>query len=116
MRVSVGRSETQISPKFSVYIRSHPNKPELDMTPKLVSTREAARLFGISRPTLKKLRIGHRNTPPALVENVHWVRFSQTFVLFNLALMEDFLANKNNPNAHQITIENYLRSLPSSQS
>ena len=36
-------------------------------------------------------------------------------ILFNIPLLEDFLANRSNPTAHQKAIESYLRLLPSSQ-
>jgi len=83
---------------------------------KFATTAETASIFSISPSTLKALRLGHLHRPAILTEGVHWVRLAEKNILFNLALMEDFLANRNNPGAHQTAIENYLRSLPSSQS
>jgi hypothetical protein len=80
-----------------------------------IGTSEAARRFGISAFTLKTMRIGFRQTPASLVEGVHWIRPSARKVLFNAALLEDFLINRGNPEAHDRAIAAYLASLPSSK-
>ena len=72
--------------------------------------------MSISFSTLKKLRLGHRSTPAILTEGVHWFRLAEKDVRFNIALMEDFFINRENPKAHAKAIDDYLRSLPNSQS
>jgi hypothetical protein len=48
-----------------------------------------------------------------LLEGVHWVRVGRTSILYNLPLLEDYIANLGDPAAHQRAIDNYLASLPS---
>jgi len=85
------------------------------MAQKFATTKQTAEIFSISSSTLKALRLGHLNRPPILTEGIHWVRLAEKNILFNIPLLEDFLANRSNPTAHQKAIEFYLRSLPSSQ-
>jgi len=85
------------------------------MTQKFATSAETAQIFSISRSTLKKWRLGLNQTPACLQEGIHWIRLDGGDVRFNVSLMEDFYSNKSNPGAHEKAIENYLRSLLSSQ-
>ncbi len=89
--------------------------PVPPMTQKFATSAQTATLFSISRSTLKKWRLGLNQTPACLQEGIHWIRLDGGDVRFNVSLMEDFYSNKINPGAHEKAIENYLRSLPSSQ-
>jgi hypothetical protein len=81
-----------------------------------LTSKQTCEQFSISRSTLKKWRIGLGPISPILIEGAHWYRIDGKDCRFNSQLIEDFLLNQNNPTAHQRAIENYLRSLPSSQS
>lgn len=83
---------------------------------KFATTAETSAIFSISASTLKAMRLGHLDRPATFTEGVHWTRLADKKVLFNLPLVEDFLINKSNPQAHQRAIDRYLASLPSSQS
>lgn len=81
---------------------------------KFAKTTETSDLFSVSRSTLKKWRLGLNSTPACLKEGIHWLRLDGGDIRFNVLLIEDFLANKDNPDAHQRAIDSYRRSLPSS--
>jgi hypothetical protein len=50
-----------------------------------------------------------------LVLGIHWFRRSKTApVLYNLPLLVDKLVNTERPDLHEIAIQNFLASLPSS--
>lgn len=68
----------------------------------------AAEVLGLSQWTLRDWRLDGR-----LIENVHWVRISQTSILYNIDLLKDYIANISNPGQHQLAIEAFLKSLPS---
>jgi hypothetical protein len=72
--------------------------------------REIARLIGLSTETLKKLRLSG-----ALAEGIHWVRHGTKRVVFNFELMRDWNINRCNPQVHQLAIDAFLASLPSSK-
>jgi hypothetical protein len=80
-----------------------------------VSKRSAIELLGISDSTLKVWRLGKGDRPPKLTEGVHWIRYSEKAILYNSALLEDFIVNIANPEAHERAIANYLASLPSNK-
>lgn len=83
---------------------------------KYLQTIAAVEYFGVTEKTLKIWRIGTDQTPPILIEGVHWVRCTTRTVLFNVPLMEDWLAHHIlNPELHQKAIEAHLQSLPSHQ-
>ncbi len=83
---------------------------------KYSSTPATAVYFGVSINTLKMWRNGNATTKPVLIEGVHWARSGERSILFNIPMMEDWLANhKTNPAAHQRAIDSYLKSLPSHQ-
>ena len=82
----------------------------------LIDTATACKTFSVSNSTLKKLRLGRGSVPAVLIPGAHWTRLTGKKVLFNSELMSDFFATQNNPKAHEKAIDDYLRSLPSSQS
>jgi hypothetical protein len=71
---------------------------------------EATKITGLSHHQLKKLRLSGR-----LTEGIHWVYVNSRSVLYNVPLITDWIANRANPDLHEIAIKNYLASLPSSQ-
>jgi hypothetical protein len=71
---------------------------------------EAQRVTGLSQHSLKKLRLSGR-----LEEGVHWVYVTSRTIAYNRDLLLDWIANRRNPEHHQIAIQKYLASLPSSQ-
>lgn len=66
--------------------------------------------LGISSDMLKDYR-----RRGLLIEDVHWVRLNSRVILYNLALMADWIQNRNNPAGHQRAIELYLSSLACNQ-
>jgi Putative excisionase (DUF1233) len=48
-------------------------------------------------------------------EGIHFFRISKSLILYNLPLIEDWIANSQHPEHHEKAIENFLASLPSSQ-
>lgn len=86
-------------------------------TPLFADKNLVASVLGIRSGTLKTWRIGRPDlgVAPVLKENIHWVRQSPRLVLYNVALLQDFIANRANPQAHDRAIAAYLESLPSSQ-
>jgi hypothetical protein len=71
---------------------------------------EATRATGLSHHSLKKLRLSGR-----LENGIHWVYVTSRTIAYNHDLLIDWVANRKNPAHHEIAIQNYLRSLPSSQ-
>lgn len=72
--------------------------------------------FGLSKNTLKVWRNGSAKIKASLIEGVHWVKSGERSVLYNVPLLEDWLANrKTNPEAHQRAIDAHRQSLPSNQ-
>lgn len=65
--------------------------------------------------TLKHWRIGNRDIKPKLIEGVHWFRPGTRSILYNISLIEDWLANLQDPKAHEKAIEAYRASLPSNK-
>lgn len=80
------------------------------MAVQFVGKRDAERLTGLSHETLKKYRFDGK-----LTEGIHFVRQNQRLVLYNAALLADWIQNRADPQAHQRAIDNYLISLPSNQ-
>ncbi|WP_204136982.1 hypothetical protein [Halomicronema sp. CCY15110] len=72
---------------------------------------QAAELIGLSPETLKKYRLKDK----ILIEDIHWVKLNRRTIRYNLPLLADWLANRNDPQAHQKAIEQYQRSLLSNQ-
>ena len=75
-----------------------------------IGVREAERLSGLSRQTLKKMRLSGQMT-----EGLEWVRQNSRCILYNAALLTSFIQHRTDPQAHQRAVDNYLASLPSNQ-
>ncbi len=75
-----------------------------------VNKRTASERLNLSDSTLKKYRL-HGDW----IEGIHWVRINSRCVRYNLALIEDWLHNRGNPNAHQKAIQTYQQGLLSNQ-
>lgn len=67
-----------------------------------VSKQELSQKLALSDVTLKRYRLRGE-----WIEGVHWKRVNCRRVLYNLDLIEDWLHNRHNPNAHQRTIKIY---------
>ncbi len=77
-----------------------------------VNKHKAAEILGVSPETLKKYRLQPDST---LIEGVHYHAWNQRVIRYNPTLLADWARNRNNPKAHQKTIEAYLASLPANQ-
>jgi hypothetical protein len=78
-----------------------------------IRTAQAKDLTGLDVETLRRYRASG-----VLVEGVHWVRVNDRVVLFNKALLLDWIATRGVPKseqAHQEMVQAYLADLPSSQ-
>lgn len=78
----------------------------------LVNKHKAAAILGVSPETLKKYRLQEGST---LIEGLHYHIWNSRVVRYNAVLIADWGLNRNNPEAHQRTIDAYLASLPSNQ-
>ncbi len=47
------------------------------------------------------------------IEGIHWHRVTAKSVLYNVPLIMDWIATRDNPELHQVAIDRYLKSLPS---
>ena len=75
-----------------------------------VNKRTASERLNLSDSTLKKYRLQGE-----WIEGIHWVRINSRCVRYNLELIEDWLHNRGNPNAHQKAIQTYQQGLLSNQ-
>ncbi|WP_072016069.1 hypothetical protein [Leptolyngbya sp. KIOST-1] len=73
--------------------------------------RKAADLTGFSPETLKKYRLIDKS----LLENIHWVKVNSRTIRYNLTLLADWIANRDDSAAHRRAIEHYLQSKLSNQ-
>lgn len=73
--------------------------------------RQASECLNLSGSTLKKYRLNGE-----WIEGLHWVRINSRCVRYNLELIKDWLHNRSDPAAHLKAIENYQKTLLSSQS
>ena len=73
-------------------------------TYKFGTKHQASALIGLSPETLKKYRL----IDQTLLEGVHWVKLNSRTIRYNLALLLDWMENRNEPAAHQRAIEQYL--------
>ncbi|MBW4520678.1 MAG: excisionase family protein [Scytolyngbya sp. HA4215-MV1] len=80
------------------------------MNPQFVSKNSLSDTIGLSPETFKKYRLSG-----IWIKGIHWQSVNSRCVLYNLPLILDWLANRNSPQAHQRTIEAYLKALPSNQ-
>jgi hypothetical protein len=76
----------------------------------LVDKWEAGRMLGLSPETLKKYR-----DRGYLIEDIHYYRWNQRLIRYNITLLKDWAVHRNNPAAHQRAIELYLASLACNQ-
>lgn len=79
---------------------------------RLVTKHEAAEMLAISHETLKKLRL--REGSP-LIRNVHYFKLNSRTIRYNAPLLMDWAINRDNPAAHQRTIEQFLAAKPANQ-
>lgn len=75
-----------------------------------VNKRQLSEQIGLSPETFKRYRL-----QGIWQEGIHWQKVNCRVTLYNLSLILDWIANRDNPQAHQRAIENYLYSLPSHQ-
>ena len=66
---------------------------------------QASALIGLSPETLKKYRL----TDKTLLEGIHWVKLNARTIRYNLTLLLDWMENRNDPVAHELAIEQYLK-------
>jgi hypothetical protein len=71
---------------------------------------EATAVTGLSRGELKDLRLSGE-----LQKGAHWVAINSRSIKYNVQLLIDWMANRHAPELHEIAIQNFLASLPSSQ-
>jgi hypothetical protein len=50
-----------------------------------------------------------RNTSYGWIEGIHFVRVNASNIRYNLTLLNDWLMNRHDPNAHHRAIENYCQ-------
>lgn len=65
---------------------------------------------GLSSSTLKRYR-----TIGVFKQGVHWQQINSRLVLYNLELVQDWLANRDNMEKHQEAVNRFFMSLPSYQ-
>jgi hypothetical protein len=71
---------------------------------------ELSKRIGVAGGMLKNWRYKGR-----LMEGAHYIKVSQTCILYNLELMQHFVHWAHQPMAHQAAIARYLESLPYQQ-
>jgi hypothetical protein len=80
------------------------------MEPVFCDKREISKLTGMSCELLKASRFRGD-----LTEGIHYQRFGPTKIVYNRALLIDWVSTRNNPRVHQLAIDAFLASLPSSK-
>lgn len=86
-----------------------------------VDKRHLATVISLSPESFKLLRLGRKgqngkpDTPPIWTEGIHYQKIGTRKILYNLALIENWVATRHDPHEHQAAIEQYLRSLPQNQ-
>lgn len=73
------------------------------MQTRWLSKADAAALIGLSPHTLRRYR-----ERGSWKEGIHYSKLSQNTVVYNERLVLDWVANRNNPDAHKRAIERYL--------
>jgi Putative excisionase (DUF1233) len=76
-----------------------------------VTKKALSQAIGLSPETFKKYRL-----KGDWIEGIHWQRINTRCILYNLQLIQDWIANRQDPKVHEQAIAAYLNSLPSSQS
>ena len=83
-----------------------------------VDKRYLAKAISLSPDLFKLLRLGRKgqngkpDTSPVWIEGIHYQKIGTRKVLYNLALIENWVATRHSPHEHQSAIEQYLKSLP----
>lgn len=75
---------------------------------KLLSAQKLAFTIGVHKATIARWRKAGR-----LEQGVHYFKLNPTTILYNVALVEDWIVNQHQPHLHEQAIENFLASLPS---
>ncbi len=78
------------------------------MTNQYARPNDIAELTGMAASTCKYYRL-----KGLWIEGIHWHRVTSKSVLYNVPLIMDWIANRNNPEMHQVAIDRYRKSLPS---
>jgi hypothetical protein len=77
---------------------------------KLLPAQKMAFTIGMSPSTIARWR------KAGLLElGIHYFQINPTNILYHVELIQDWIANKHQPELHERAIENFLASLPSSQ-
>jgi phage terminase Nu1 subunit (DNA packaging protein) len=76
------------------------------VTVQFLNKSQLASIIGLSAHTFRRYR-----ERGAWLEGVHYVKVNQNTVLYNQAMVLDWLANRGNPAQHQRNVEAYLKSL-----
>lgn len=77
---------------------------------KLLTAQKMALTIGMSKGTIARWRKAGR-----LEEGVHYFKTNPTSILYHVELIQDWIANQQNPHLHENAIEAFLESLPSNQ-
>lgn len=83
-----------------------------------VDKRHLAKAISLSPESFKLLRLGRKgrdgkpDNPPVWVEGIHYQKIGTRKILYNLQLIENWVATRHSPREHELVIEQYLKSLP----
>jgi hypothetical protein len=77
---------------------------------KLLTAKQLTKELQISSRTMFRLRASEQWT-----SGIHFFKLSPAKILYHLELIQDWLANIDNPHLHENAIESFLESLPSNQ-
>lgn len=69
-----------------------------------------AKAIGLSPYTLKRYRLSG-----LLVEDIHWIRLNPRCIRYNQELVQDWVAHRQDPQAHLRAIEVYYNNLLGNQ-
>lgn len=75
-----------------------------------ITKKQLSNQIGLSAETFKRYRL-----QGIWQEGIHWQKINSRTTLYNLPLILDWIANRDNPQIHNRAIESYLQSLPSNQ-
>ena len=76
-----------------------------------VNKQGACQYLKLSETTLKRYRL-----QGLFIEGIHWVRLNSRCIRYNLDLLQDWLRNRHDPDAHQRAIKVYQANLLNNQS
>jgi hypothetical protein len=80
------------------------------MTEKYLNTQQLRERWPIGLTRLTQVREQH------FIEGVHFTRYGGHRILWNWAMIQDWLHTRQSPELHQAAIERFLATLPSYQS